>query len=92
MAEITAAAALGIGKITPRVYIPRVHHRLWKEQMHVLIGVASHIAYDMLSLKYKAIRLKGYDKFKEHKATIASLIKTWLWELHEPEVKAHLGL
>jgi len=78
---IAVTEAIGIGKQTPRVYVPRIHHVAWKEQMHVLIGVASHLAWETLAKKYKLVRLKGYDKFKEHKALIGSLMKGWCWDL-----------
>jgi len=83
---ITASEALGIGKQTPRVYVPRIVHVLWKEQMHVLIGVASHIAWKTLAKKYRQIRLRGYDKFKEHKRLTGDLMKKWCWELVEDKL------
>jgi len=85
-ARITAAEALAIGKQTPRVYVKRIHGVLWKEQMHVLIGVASHAAWETLAKKYKLIRLKGYDKFKEHKRLIGDLMKAWCWDIVEPQI------
>jgi hypothetical protein len=89
MAEaITYTEALGIGKQTARVYTPRIYHVLWKEQMHVLIGVASHVAWKILARKYKQIRLRGYDKFKEHKALIGALMKKWCWEIVEAKIGA----
>jgi len=83
---IAATEALGIGKQTERVYIPRIVHVLWKEQMHVLIGVASHTAWKMLAKKYKQIRLRGYDKFKEHKRLTGDLMKKWCWEIVETKL------
>jgi len=83
-AVITATEAIGIGKQTPRVYIPRIHRVLWKEQVHVLIGVASHIAWETLAKKYKMIRLRG--KFDEHKRVTGDLMKKWCWELVEPAI------
>jgi len=85
-ARITATEALAIGKQTPRIYVPRIHHVLWKEQMHVLIGVASHSAWETLAKKYKLIRLKGYDKFKEHKRLIGDLMKAWCWDIVSPMI------
>jgi len=87
MPEVIAAAeAIGIGKQTPRVYVPRIYHVLWKEQMHVLIGVASHLAWKILARKYKQIRLRGYDKFKEHKRLTGDLMKKWCWEIIEGKI------
>ena len=78
---MTAREAVAVGKQTPRVYVPRIFHVLWKEQMHVLIGVASHTAWKILAKKYKMIRLRGYDKFKEHKRLTGDLMKKWCWEI-----------
>jgi len=78
---ITYKEALGIGKQTARVYTPRIIHVLWKEQIHVLIGVASHMAWRILARKYKQIRLRGYDKFKEHKRLTGDLMRKWCWEI-----------
>ena len=90
-AQITASAALSFGKKTPRVYVPRIVHVLWKEQMHVLIGVASHAAWCILAKKYKAVRLKGYDKFKEHKRLTGDLMKAWCWEIVSGQIDADLS-
>jgi hypothetical protein len=77
-AVMAAAEAVGIGKQTPRVYVPRIHHVDWAT-IHVLIGVASHVAYELLAKRYKMIRLKG--KFSEHKKVTGDLMKKWCWEL-----------
>ena len=85
MAEraISASDAAGIGKQTPRVYVPRIIHVDWAT-IHVLIGVASHVAWKILAKKYKVIRLKG--KFAEHKGVISDLMKKWCWELVEGRI------
>jgi len=88
---ISASAALSFGKKTPRVYIPRIIHVLWKEQVHVLIGVASHAAWCILAKKYKTVRLKGYDKFKEHKRLTGDLMKAWCWEIVSSQIDADLA-
>lgn len=90
-----AESALRFGKKTARVYTPRIIHIDWKTQMHVLIGVASHAAWCILAMKYKTIRLRGYDKFKEHKRLTGDLMKAWTWELAEDLIKkdmAELGI
>jgi len=76
--RITAAEAVGIGKQTPRVYVPRIIHVDWAT-IHVLIGVASHVAWKTLAKRYRMIRLRG--KFAEHKKLIGDLMKAWTWEL-----------
>ncbi|MBS7632782.1 hypothetical protein KEJ15_04060 [Candidatus Bathyarchaeota archaeon] len=85
MAEraISASDAAGIGKQTPRVYVPRIIHVDWAT-IHVLIGVASHVAWKILAKKYKVIRLRG--KFSEHKSVISDLMKKWCWELVEGQI------
>jgi len=88
---ISATEALSIGKQTERVYIPRIIHVDWKEQVHTLIGVASHVAWAKLAAKYKTIRLRGYDKFREHKQLTGALMKAWCWELVEDKIKAVAG-
>jgi len=85
---ISVSEALGIGKQTERVYVPRIIHVDWKSQVHVLIGVASHVAWAILANKYKTIRLRGYDKFREHKQLTGALMKAWCWELVEDKIKA----
>jgi hypothetical protein len=75
---ITATEAVGIGKQTPRVYVPRIIHVDWAT-IHVLIGVASHEAWRILAKRYKMIRLKG--KFAEHKKVTGDLMRKWCWEL-----------
>ncbi len=89
--KVSAATALSYGKKTARVYVPRIVHVLWKEQMHVLIGVASHAAWCILANKYKSVRLKGYDKFKEHKRLTGDLMKAWTWEIVEGMIKSDLA-
>jgi len=81
---ITAEEALAIGKQTPRVYIPRIHHVLWKEQMHVLIGVAAHKAWEILAKKYKLIRLRG--KRKEFHKLTGDLMQAWCWEIVKGQI------
>ena len=88
--RFSAEKALAFGKKTERVYVPRIIHADWKSVMHVIVGVASHIAWCILALKYKQIRLRGYDKFKEHKQLTGSLIRTWVWELLEQKIKEDL--
>jgi hypothetical protein len=75
---ISASEAVSIGKQTARVYVPRIIHVDWAT-VHVLIGVASHVAWKMLAKKYKMIRLKG--KFAEHKKLTGDLMRKWCWEL-----------
>ena len=75
---ISATEALGVGKQTPRVYVPRIIHIPW-DQVHILIGVASHTAWKILAKRYKMIRLKG--KFGEHKKLTGDLMRAWCWEL-----------
>jgi len=82
-AAITADEALRIGKQTERVYVPRVIHIDW-ETVHTLIGVASHVAWKILSKKYKMIRLRG--KFAEHKKLTGDLMRKWCWEIVEPKL------
>ena len=77
-AVMAAAEAVGIGKQTPRVYVPRIVHVDWNT-IHILIGVASHVAWKLLAKRYKLIRLKG--KFAEHKKVTGDLMKKWCWEL-----------
>jgi hypothetical protein len=77
-AVMAAAEAVGIGKQTPRVYVPRIVHVDWNT-IHILIGVASHVAWKLLAKRYKLIRLKG--KFAEHKKITGDLMKKWCWEL-----------
>lgn len=79
--------AISIGKQTERIYVPRIIHVDWKSQVHVLIGVASHVAWAKLAQKYKTIRLRGYDKFKEHKQLTGALMRAWCWELVEDKIK-----
>jgi len=88
---IKAETALAFGKKTARVYTPRIIHVLWKEQMHVLIGVASHAAWLILAKKYKAVRLRGYDKFKEHKRLTGDLMKAWCWEIVSSQIESDLA-
>jgi hypothetical protein len=78
---IKAEAALAFGKKTARVYVPRIIHVEWKTQMHPLIGAASHAAWCILAKKYKTVRLRGYDKFKEHKRLTGDFMKAWTWEI-----------
>jgi hypothetical protein len=80
---MSATEATGLGKQTPRVYVPRIHHVDWAT-IHVLIGVASHVAWEILAKKYKMIRLRG--KFAEHKGLISDLMKKWCWELVEGQI------
>jgi hypothetical protein len=75
---ISASEAVSIGKQTARVYVPRIIHVDWAT-VHVLIGVASHVAWKMLAKKHKMIRLKG--KFAEHKKLTGDLMRKWCWEL-----------
>lgn len=75
---MAAAEAVGIGKQTPRVYVPRIVHVDWNT-IHILIGVASHVAWKLLAKRYKMIRLKG--KSAEHKKVTGDLMKKWCWEL-----------
>jgi hypothetical protein len=89
--KISASKALEYGKKTGRVYTPRIIHVAWKEQLHVLIGVASHAAWCILALKYKTVRLRGYDKFKEHKRLTGDLMKAWTWELVESQIRSNLA-
>ena len=77
-AVMAAAEAVGIGKQTPRVYVPRIVHVDWNT-IHILIGVASHVAWKLLAKRYKMIRLKG--KAAEHKKVTGDLMKKWCWEL-----------
>ena len=77
-AVMAAAEAVGIGKQTPRVYVPRIVHVDWNT-IHILIGVASHVAWKLLAKRYKMIRLKG--KSAEHKKVTGDLMKKWCWEL-----------
>jgi len=88
---LTAEEALRVGKETERVYVPRIIHVDWKSQVHVLIGRASHVAWAQLALKYKTLRLRGYDKFKEHKQMTGALMKAWCWELVEDAIKKAAG-
>jgi len=81
---IAMAEAVAIGKLTPRVYIPRIIHVDWKT-IHILIGVASHVAWKTLAKKYKMIRLRG--KFDEHKRLIGDLMRAWTWEAVEGQIK-----
>jgi hypothetical protein len=83
-AVMSATEALGVGKQTPRVYVPRIIHVDWAT-VHVLIGVASHTAWKILAKRYKMIRLKG--KFAEHKKLTGDLMKKWTWDL----VSAKIG-
>jgi hypothetical protein len=89
--RIEAARALSFGKKTARVYTPRIVHLDWKSQVHVLIGAASHAAWCILARKYKSIRLRGYDKFKEHKRLTGDLMKAWCWEIAEDLIKKDLS-
>jgi len=82
---ITAAEAVGIGKQTPRVYVPRIVHVDWAT-IHILIGVASHTAWKILAKRYKLIRLKG--KFSEHKKVTGDLMRKWCWELVKDQIGA----
>ena len=75
---ISASEAVGIGKQTARVYVPRIVHVDWAT-VHVLIGVASHVAWKMLAKKYKMIRLKG--KSAEHKKLTGDIMRKVCWEL-----------
>jgi hypothetical protein len=77
-AVMAAAEAVGIGKQTPRVYVPRIVHVDWNT-IHILIGVASHVAWKLLAKRYKMIRLTG--KSAEHKKVTGDLMKKWCWEL-----------
>jgi len=88
---IKAEAALAFGKKTARVYTPRIIHVAWKEQVHVLIGVASHAAWCILARKYKMVRLRGYDKFKEHKRLTGDLMKAWCWEIVSGLIESDLS-
>jgi len=80
---VTADEAIRIGKQTPRTYIPRIIHVDW-DTVHVLIGVASHVAWRTLAKRYKMIRLKG--KFAEHKKLTGDLMRKWCWELVESKI------
>jgi len=82
---ITATEAVGIGKQTPRVYVPRIVHVDWAT-IHILIGVASHTAWKILAKRYKLIRLKG--KFSEHKKVTGDLMRKWCWELVKDQIGA----
>jgi hypothetical protein len=82
-AVISAAQAVGIGKQTPRVYVPRIVHVDWAS-VHVLIGVASHTAWRIIAKRNKMIRLKG--KFAEHKKLTGDLMRKWCWELVEAKI------
>jgi len=75
---MSAAEAIGIGKQTPRVYVGRIIKVDWAT-VHVLIGVASHVAWKILAKRYKMIRLKG--KSAEHKKLTGDLMRKWCWEL-----------
>jgi hypothetical protein len=88
---IKAEAALAFGKKTARVYVPRIIHVAWKEQMHTLIGVASHASWCILARKYKTVRLRGYDKFKEHKRLTGDLVKAWTWEIVSGLIESDLS-
>lgn len=90
-AAITVEKALAYGKKTARVYVPRIIHVDWKGQMHVLVGVASHAAWLILAKKYKTVRLRGYDKFKEHKRLTGDLIKAWCWEIVSSQIESDLA-
>lgn len=82
---VTATEALGIGKQTPRTYVGRIVH-IPIEQVHVLIGVASHQAWRTLAKKYKMIRLKG--KRDEHNKLTGAYMKAWAWELVKDQIGA----
>ena len=70
--------AIGVGKQTPRIYVPRIVH-VDIATVHVLIGVASHTSWKILARKYKTIRLKG--KASEHHKVTGDLMRKWCWEL-----------
>jgi len=70
--------ALRIGKQTARIYVPRIIHVDW-ETVHILIGVASHVAWRELAKRYKQIRLRGH--FDEHKKLTGAIMKAWCWEI-----------
>jgi hypothetical protein len=59
--------------------------------MHVLVGAASHAAWCVLAKKYKTVRLRGYDKFKEHKRLTGDFIKAWCWEIASGLIDSHLA-
>jgi len=75
---ITATDALAVGKQTPRVYVPRIIHVAW-EDVHVLIGVATHEAWKAMVKKYKTIRQVG--KSAELRRAAGDLMKAWCYEL-----------
>lgn len=76
--SISASQAVGIGKQTPRVYVPRIVH-VNSDTVHKLLGVASHEAWKQLARKYKMIRLKGHAS--EHHQLTGAMMKAWTWEL-----------
>ena len=75
---MTAEEAKRIGKQTGRVYAPRIIH-VPKDDIHVLIGVASHTAWKILAKKYKMIRLRGHAD-ELHRLT-GDLMRAWTWEI-----------
>lgn len=82
---MTASEAVGKGKQTARVYVPRIVHVEWPT-VHALIGVATHTAWAILARKYKTIRLVG--KSSELHQLAGDLMKAWCWELVEGKIAA----
>lgn len=74
---VSAEEAKKMGALTGR-YKPRINHVDW-DTVHVLIGVASHLAWVELAKKYKMIRLRGH--FDEHKKLTGAIMKAWCWEI-----------
>jgi hypothetical protein len=74
-----------------RVYVGRLIHVDSTLLKKTLLGAASHAAWCILALKYKTQRLRGYDKFKEHKTLTGAIVKAWVWEIIEPAIKADLA-
>jgi hypothetical protein len=75
-----------------RTYVGRLIHVDATLLKKTLLGAASHAAWCILALKYKTQRLRGYDKFKEHKQLTGAIVKAWIWEIIEPAIKADLAL
>jgi len=80
----TYQQAVGIGKRTARVYVPRIVH-IDVNAVHVLIGVATHTAWRILARRYRMIRLKGKSA-ELHKLT-GDIMRKWVMEF----VDAQLG-
>jgi len=74
--NLTALQAAAIKKMTERQYVGRIVRVPWTV-VHSLIGVASHVAWDILSDRYQSVRVP----FAEHKKLTGEIMKKWCWEI-----------